>query len=80
MKRKGKTIRNAIIFILLIILTFYIILKDQNIDEIFEIIVSTSSFPSKSRQYSGLDQKLISIKSNLFLVANSRMVSVFPKN
>lgn len=38
MKRKGKTIRNAIIFILLIILTFYIILKDQNIDEIFEII------------------------------------------
>ena len=34
----GKTIRNAIIFILLIILTFYIILKDQNTDEIFEII------------------------------------------
>ena len=38
MKRTGKTIRNAIIFILLIILTFYIILKDQNTDEIFEII------------------------------------------
>lgn len=38
MKRMGKTIRNAIIFILLIILTFYIILKDQNTDEIFEII------------------------------------------
>ena len=38
MKRRGKTIRNAIIFILLIILTFYIILKDQNTDEIFEII------------------------------------------
>ena len=38
MKRKGKTIRNAIIFILLIIITFYIILKDQNIDEIFQII------------------------------------------
>ena len=38
MKRKGKTIRNAIVFILLIILTFYIILKDQNTDEIFKII------------------------------------------
>lgn len=38
MKRTRKTIRNAIIFIMLIILTFYIILKDQNTDEIFEII------------------------------------------
>lgn len=33
-------IRNFIIFILLIILTFYIILKDQNISEIFEILKS----------------------------------------
>ena len=33
-----KTIRNLIIFILLIILTFYIILKDQDITEIFNIL------------------------------------------
>ena len=38
MKKKSKIIKNAIIFILLIILTFYIILKDQNIDEIIKII------------------------------------------
>lgn len=38
MKRKGKTIRNAIIFILLIILTFYIILKDQNTEEMFQLL------------------------------------------
>lgn len=38
MKRKSKIIRNAIIFMLLIILTFYIILKDQNITEMFEVL------------------------------------------
>lgn len=40
MKKTKKMIRNFIIFILLIILTFYIILKDQNISEIFDIVVS----------------------------------------
>ena len=40
MKRTKKMIRNFIIFILLIILTFYIILKDQNIYEIFDIALS----------------------------------------
>ena len=38
MKNKNKLIRNVIIFILLIILTFYIILKDQNIDSVFQIL------------------------------------------
>ena len=40
MSKTKKMIRNFIIFILLIILTFYIILKDQNISEIFEILRS----------------------------------------
>lgn len=38
MKRTKRMIRNFIIFIALIILTFYIILKDQNIIEIFNIL------------------------------------------
>ena len=38
MKRKSKLIRNAMIFILLIILTFYIILKDQNTGEMFQVL------------------------------------------
>ena len=38
MKRNTRMIRNAMIFIMLIILTFYIILKDQNIGELFEIL------------------------------------------
>ena len=40
MKEKGKFIRNLLVFILLIVLTFYILLKDQNILEIFNIISS----------------------------------------
>ena len=40
MKGKKKAIRNFIIFVLLIVLTFYILLKDQNIYEIFNIVVS----------------------------------------
>lgn len=40
MKGKKKAIRNFIIFMLLIILTFYILLKDQNTYEIFNIVVS----------------------------------------
>ena len=40
MKKTKKMIRNLIIFILLIILTFYIILKDQNVSEIFDIVLS----------------------------------------
>ncbi len=40
MKDKGKFIKNLLIFVLLIILTFYILLKDQNILEIFSIISS----------------------------------------
>lgn len=40
MKEKGKFIKNLLIFILLIVLTFYILLKDQNILEIFNIISS----------------------------------------
>lgn len=38
MKSKKTILRNAIIFILLIILTFYIILKDQNIDDLFSVL------------------------------------------
>lgn len=38
MKKAKKMIRNLILFILLIILTFYIILKDQDITEIFNIL------------------------------------------
>lgn len=38
MKKTKRTIRNLIIFILLIVLTFYIILKDQDITEIFNIV------------------------------------------
>lgn len=40
MKKTKRMIRNLIIFILLIILTFYIILKDQNITEIFSVLGS----------------------------------------
>lgn len=38
MSKTKKLLRNLIIFILLIILTFYIILKDQDITEIFNIL------------------------------------------
>lgn len=38
MNKTKKIIRNLIIFILLIILTFYIILKDQDITEIFSVL------------------------------------------
>ena len=40
MKKKGKVFRNALIFIILIVLTFYILLKDQNPIEILNIIFS----------------------------------------
>ena len=40
MKKSKKLLRNLIIFIVLIVLTFYIILKDQNISEIFRILSS----------------------------------------
>lgn len=40
MKKKGKMFRNALIFIILIVLTFYILLKDQNPIEILNIIFS----------------------------------------
>ena len=40
MKGKKKFFRNFVIFALLIILTFYILLKDQNTTEIFNIVVS----------------------------------------
>lgn len=40
MKKKGKLFRNLIFFILLIVLTFYILLKDQDIFEIFNILKS----------------------------------------
>ena len=40
MKKTKKMLRNLIIFIVLIVLTFYIILKDQNISEIFIIVSS----------------------------------------
>lgn len=45
MKKTKRMIRNLIIFIMLIILTFYIILKDQNITEIFSI------FQNVKKQY-----------------------------
>ncbi len=41
MDRVKKSIRNLIIFITLIILTFYIILKDQNLSEIFSVLINT---------------------------------------
>ena len=40
MKKKRKLFRNLIVFILLIILTFYILLKDQNILEVFQVMSS----------------------------------------
>lgn len=40
MKKQKKLFRNIIIFILLILLTFHIILKDQNLSEILEIVSS----------------------------------------
>lgn len=40
MKNKGKLIRNFIFFIVLIVITFYILLKDQNNIEVFSIIKS----------------------------------------
>ncbi len=41
MKKNQKTIRNLMIFLLLIILTFVLILKDQDITEIFEVLKTT---------------------------------------
>ena len=38
MSKNKKTIKNLIIFILLIILTFYIILKDQDVTEILQVL------------------------------------------
>ena len=38
MKKSNNLLRNLVIFIVLIVLTFYIILKDQNISEIFSIL------------------------------------------
>lgn len=38
MEKTKKLLRNLIIFIVLIVITFYIILKDQNITEIFDIV------------------------------------------
>lgn len=40
MKGKKKFFRNFVIFALLIVLTFYILLKDQNTTEIFNIVLS----------------------------------------
>lgn len=40
MKKNGRLIRNFILFLLLIVLTFYILLKDQSILQILEIIKS----------------------------------------
>lgn len=45
MKKTKRMIRNLLIFILLIILTFYIILKDQNITELFNV------FQNVKKQY-----------------------------
>lgn len=42
MGKAKKMIRNFILFILLIILTFYIVLKDQNIDEIFKAVTEVN--------------------------------------
>ena len=38
MKSKKKIFRNALLFILLIILTFYILLKDQDYNEMLAIL------------------------------------------
>ena len=40
MKNTKKLIRNFMLFLILIVITFYIILKEQNIGEIFEILKS----------------------------------------
>lgn len=40
MKRKGRMIRNFILFILLIIITFWVLFKDESISMIFEILGS----------------------------------------
>lgn len=39
-KKKGKLIRNILIFNLLILLTFYLILKDQDFNELYNAIIS----------------------------------------
>ena len=38
MKKQTKLLMNFALFMLLIVLTFYILLKDQNIFEVFDII------------------------------------------
>ena len=43
MKKTKKLLRNLIIFILLIVLTFYIILKDKNISEILNVLSSVKN-------------------------------------
>ena len=40
MKKQTKLLMNFALFMLLIVLTFYILLKDQNIFEVFDIIKS----------------------------------------
>lgn len=42
MKKKSKIIRNLLFFILLIVITFYILLKDQDVTQIFNIISSAN--------------------------------------
>lgn len=42
MKKSKKMIRNLIIFILLILITFYILLKDQNTDEMFDALLKVN--------------------------------------
>ena len=44
MSKNKKMIRNFILFILLIILTFYFVLRDQNIYEMFNILKSVKIY------------------------------------
>lgn len=42
MRKKSKIIRNLLFFVLLIVITFYILLKDQDVTQIFNIIGSAN--------------------------------------
>ena len=42
MRKKSKIIRNLLFFVLLIVITFYILLKDQDVTQIFSIIGSAN--------------------------------------
>ena len=59
MKKKRKIFRNSAVFLALITLTFYIILKDQNPIDILKIISSAKPIIRKQIQHDGRPAKHI---------------------